>query len=337
MITVGLIGYGLSGKFLQSPFFQSNNEFRLKSIVTSQLINKILFPNTLAVADISDLLDDPEITLVSICSPSSTHFEYAIRSLNAGKHVLIEKPISATAAEAAEIFETAQQKGLHVFVYQNRRFDSDFLTVKKVIESGILGKILSYEAHFDRYKPILNQKKWKEVESPANGIIYDLGSHLIDQSISLFGTPIKVLGGVYTQRQNSEIDDAFDIYMDYPDMKVTLKSSLMVKSQGPKYVINGTLGTFTKYGIDIQEDHLVAGFWPGSNGFGKESKEFDGSLSTNISGLEIKGSIETHQGSWHLLFENIANVLLRNSNKFFEDDQIVQQIKIIETIKQKKQ
>lgn len=333
MIKVGIVGYGLSGRYLQAPFFQSNPDFELKYIVTSQIIDEKLFPETKATKTIDDLLRDEDIDLISICSPSYTHFEYGKKCLEAGKHVLLEKPVTATFQEAQILFQLANSKGLHLFVYQNRRFDSDFLTVKKVIESGVLGDILSYEAHFDRFKPLLNPKKWKEVLSPANGILYDLGSHLIDQSVCLFGRPSEVSGKVFTQREGSEIDDAFDIYLDYGKTKVTLKSSLMVKNQGPKYTIHGTKGSFVKYGIDVQEEHLVSGKWPISVDFGKEPKAFDGSLVSNISGLGFTGKIETLQGRWSQLFENISDVIQKNQPKFFKDEEILIQMQIIENIK----
>lgn len=335
MIKVGIIGYGLSGRYLQGPFFQSNGDFELKYFVTSQQITKNLFPDTQTLNSIDDLIEKNDIDLISICTPSHTHFEYAKKCLNAGKHVLLEKPVTAAFEEAETLFHLAKSKGLHLFIYQNRRFDSDFLTVKKVIESGILGEILSYEAHFDRYKPLLNPKKWKEVVSPANGILYDLGSHLIDQAVYLFGKPQDISGNVFTQRKGSEIDDAFDIYLDYGQLKVTLKSSLMVKNQGPKYIIHGTMGTFTKYGIDIQEDHLVAGYWPFNQNFGKESREFDGTVVTNFSGLELTGKFETIKGQWNLLFENISDVLQKNKPKFFREEEILTQMQIIEKIKKK--
>jgi scyllo-inositol 2-dehydrogenase (NADP+) len=333
MINVGLIGFGLSGRFLQAPFFQTNPNFNLKSIVTSQQIPKHLFPDSERVDSYENLLEDTSLQLISICSPSNTHFEYAKKCLKAGKNILIEKPITAHLHEAEELFKLAESLKLKIFVFQNRRFDSDFMTLKSVIESGVLGEIISYEAHFDRYKPILNAKKWKEIVAPANGILYDLGSHLIDQSIYLFGNPKKVYGETFTQRQGSEIDDAFDLILDYEKLRVTLKSSLIVKDQGPKYVVHGTLGTYTKYGIDVQEDHLVAGLWPGQNGFGFEPKSADGSIKTNFKGVEIAGKVETKAGYWGHLFDNMADVILNDAEAIIKPQQILEQIRIIESIK----
>ena len=333
MINVGLIGFGLSGRYLQAPFFQTNPKFNLKTIVTSQTIPQDFFPQSKRVDSYETLLEDEEINLISICSPSNTHFEYAKSCLEAGKNILIEKPITATSKEAETLFSLAKEKNLVIYVFQNRRFDSDFMTVKNVIESGVLGEIISYEAHFDRFKPILNAKKWKEVVAPANGILYDLGAHLIDQSIYLFGEPKKVSGEVFTQREGSEIDDAFDLKLDYGKLKVTLKSSLMVKDQGPKYTVHGTLGSFTKWGIDVQEDHLVANYWPNQGSFGFEPNGMQGNLKTNINGIEISGKVETFGGNWGYLFDNLADVILDNAEPIVKPEQIINQIQIIESIK----
>ncbi|MFC3809828.1 Gfo/Idh/MocA family oxidoreductase [Lacihabitans lacunae] len=335
MLNVGLVGFGLSGRYLQAPFFQISSYFNLKSIITSQPIPQELFPGVGKASDFQELLDDTTIEVVSICSPSNTHYDYAKKALNAGKHVLLEKPMTATAAEAKELLDLAKAKNKVLYVFHNRRFDSDLMTVKRVIESGMLGEILSFEAHFDRYKPILNPKKWKEAATPANGILYDLGAHLIDQSIYLFGKPQSVTGEVFTQRENSEIDDAFDLRLDYGKLKVTLKSSLMVKDQGPKYVINGTIGSFTKYGMDVQEDHLVSGYWPHMSGFGVEPKANNGTVKTNLAGLEMEGKIETFAGNWGYLFEDFASVIINGTEPIIKIEQVIDQLEIIESIKAK--
>lgn len=333
MINVGLVGFGLSGRYLQAPFFLANPKFNLKKIVTSQELPKHTFSETERVNSIDDLLSDPAIDLISICSPNPTHFEYAKRVLEAGKHVLIEKPITPRLKQAAELYELAESKGLTLCVFQNRRFDSDFLTVQKVINSGILGEVLSYEAHFDRFKPVLNAKGWKENAVEGSGILYDLGAHLIDQAIVLFGKPDTCYGEVYTQRDNSNVDDAFNLNLGFGKVKVNLKSSLMVKDQGPKYIIHGMLGSFTKYGMDIQEDHLVGGIHPDNKGFGVESVDFNGTLRTNIGGLEINGKIETLPGNWASLFDNLADSILRGTPLNVQTEQILEQMKIYESMK----
>jgi scyllo-inositol 2-dehydrogenase (NADP+) len=333
MITTALVGFGLSGRTLQAPFFLANPHFTLKTIVTNNQNPTAIYPSVEKATNLEAVLADKDIDLVSICSPNSTHYDYAKQCLLAGKHILVEKPFVSTVAEAKEILKLAKSVGKHVFAFQNRRFDSDFLTVKKVIEGGFLGKILSYEAHFNRHKPILNPKKWKEIVSPANGILYDLGSHIIDQSIALFGKPLAVSGETFTQRQGSDIDDAFDVRLDYGKLKVTLKSSLMVREDTPRYIIQGTHGSFVKYGIDVQEDHLKAGIMPDNPEFGFETPQYNAILNTEINGLHIRGQVTTERGSWHLLFQNIYDVIENGAEPAINNEDILMQLWIINTVK----
>lgn len=332
MINVGIVGFGLSGRYLQAPFFLTHPKFNLKKIVTSQELSKNIFPDTTRESSIDDLINDGDINLISISSPNSTHFDYAKKALEAGKHVLIEKPITARLKQAEELYDLAKTKGLVLCVFQNRRFDSDFLTVKQVVESGVLGEILSYEAHFDRYKPILNAKAWKETKTEGSGILYDLGTHLIDQAIYLFGKPTSTSGETFNQREGSIIDDAFNLNLSFGKVKVNLKSSLLVKHQGPKYIVHGTLGSFTKYGMDVQEDHLVSGMLPNQKGFGVEPKEDFGILKTHLNGLEIKGTVETYTGQWIQLFENLANTIENKEELIIKPEQILYQMEIIESV-----
>ncbi|UBM59644.1 Gfo/Idh/MocA family oxidoreductase [Marinilongibacter aquaticus] len=336
MINVGLVGFGLSGRWLQAPFFAIHPHYTLKSIVTSQSIDQEIFKGTQQAKSIDELLADEEINLISICSPSSTHFAYAKKALEAGKHVLVEKPMTATVEEAEELTALSKKVGKTLMIYQNRRFDGDFMTVKRVIESGILGDVLSYEARWHRYSPILNAKPWKEKVSPGNGIIYDLGAHLIDQAIYLFGIPDSFDGEVYTQRANSNIDDAFHLYLNYGKVKVKLSASLMVKEFEPRYAVHGTSGSFIKKGLDPQEDHLRAGYLPGMAGFGYEDPKFDGQLTTNLAGLEMKGTVSTFQGNWMELYNNLADVILNGAEPIIKPEEIIPQIKIIEEVQKHK-
>lgn len=332
MINVGLVGFGLSGRYLQSPFFLTNPSFNLSGIVTSQEIPKEYFARTQKYLSFNQLIEDPSIDLISICSPNSTHFEYCKLALEAGKHVLVEKPITASSKEAKVLYELAKSNNKVLAVFQNRRYDGDFMTVKKVIESGVLGEILSYEAHFDRYNPVLNTKKWKETIGPASGILYDLGSHMIDQAISIFGKPQSIFGESFTQREGSEIEDAFDLRMDYGKLKVTIKSSLLVKDEGPRYKIHGTKGTFTKFGFDVQESQLRSGWFPNMPGFGAEEPKYFGSLKTSLGGMEFTGTIDTIPGNWDFLFIDLANSIQNQTDFGIKHEDIITQIEIIEQI-----
>lgn len=333
MLNVALIGFGLSGRYLQAPFFETNPNFNLKTIVSNSQNPKEYFPNVNVAKSLDEVLADDSIDLVSICSPNSTHFEYAKKTLLAGKNVLVEKPFTATIEEAEELIALGKETGKLLTIFQNRRFDSDFMTVKKIIEDGLLGEILNFEAHFNRFKPVLNPKKWKETVSPANGILYDLGAHIIDQAIVLFGSPQSVWGQSFTQREGSEIEDAFDIRLDYGKLKVTLRSSLLVREDSPRYIIYGTKGSFVKYGIDVQEDHLKAGLQPTNAGFGVEPSSQMGILNADVNGLGVRGTVETLTGNWGLLFQNLHDVIVDGKELFIKPEEVLEQIKIIEKVR----
>jgi scyllo-inositol 2-dehydrogenase (NADP+) len=333
MLNVALIGFGLSGRYLQAPFFETNSNFNLKTIVSNNQNPQEFYPSIKVVRSLEEVLMDETIDIVSICSPNDTHYEYTKRTLQAGKHVLVEKPFTATSAEAKELILLSQKQQKTLTVFQNRRFDSDFLTLKKLIHEEVLGEIFNFEIHFNRFKPALNPKKWKEVMSPASGIIYDLGSHIIDQVIVLFGVPKQVWGQTFTQRENSEIDDAFDIQLDYGKLRVTLRSSLLVREESPRYIIHGRKGSFVKYGIDVQEDHLKAGMMPQDVGFGIEPNTQAGILYREIGGKTVQEIIQTEKGNWALLFQNLHDVIVDGKELLIKPEEVLEQIRIIEAVK----
>lgn len=331
---VALIGFGLSGRYLQAPFIVANPKFNLKAVVTSgSKTPKEIYDWVQVSHDFDAVLADSEIDLVSITTPNETHFDYARRALLAGKHVLVEKPMTATAAEAEELIALAKQQNRVLSSYQNRRFDGDFITIQKVLQNGWLGDLLSYEAHFDRYKPILNAKKWKETPGPASGILYDLGSHLIDQALTLFGLPQRTSGDVFTQREHAQIDDAFDVRLDYGKLKVRLRASLLVREPGPRYVLHGTKGSFLKSGIDPQEDHLKAGLRPGQPGFGVEPESQWGLLNTDLNGVPFRGTLQTEAGNFGLLFENLYEAITEGKPLLVKPEEVVEQLRIMERVK----
>jgi scyllo-inositol 2-dehydrogenase (NADP+) len=333
-LNVGLIGFGLSGRLLVAPFLMANPNFSLKTVVqnTASTASEI-YPSVKSVKNINDVLSDADIDLVIVSSPNETHFDYARKSLLAGKHVLIEKPMSATVAECEILMDLAQRQGKVLSVYQNRRFDGDFQTVQKVIKDGLLGDILNCEFRFDRWAPNANPKKWKEVPSLVTGVLYDLGAHILDQALVLFGKPNSFKGKVMTQRENTTIDDAFDLRLDYGRFNVNLKASLLVREPTPRYMVHGTQGSFVKYGIDPQEDMLKAGMLPTDKGFGEDTPQYFGTLNTDMNGLHFQGKIETMAGNFGLLFQNLYEAIANGGELAVKPELIVEQIRIMEAIK----
>ena len=332
MITVAIVGFGSSGRYLQAPFFEASGNYYLKTILSNNQNPKEFFPSVNVVKDISEILNDPSIDLISICSPNNTHYPYAKLALNAGKHVLVEKPFTAHSHEAIELISLAKSKNKILYVFQNRRFDSDFLTVQKLINSKQLGDILNFEIHYNRYKPELNAKQWKEIKREGSGIIYDLGAHIIDQTIALFGIPLNIYGESFIERKNSLVEDAFDIRLDYAKIKVTLRSSLLVHHSTPRYIINGTNGSFVKYGLDVQEDQLKAGIAPTDKSFGMEPFEQQGKIYINNGIGIVSKDVLTEKGNWALLFENLYQSIINGTDLLIKTQNVVEQIKIIEKV-----
>jgi scyllo-inositol 2-dehydrogenase (NADP+) len=336
MLNVAIIGFGLSGRYLQAPFFETNPNFNLTTIVSANQNPAAFYPNVKVAKSIDEVLADATIDLVSICSPNETHYAYTKLALQAGKHVLVEKPFTATSEEAKELISLAKTQHKILTVFQNRRWDSDFLTVKKLIEANRLGEILNFEIHFNRFKPDLNPKKWKEKNSATSGVLYDLGAHIIDQAIVLFGIPKKVWGQTFTQREHSIIDDAFDIQLDYGKLKVTLRSSLMVREDSPRYILHGTKGSFVKHGLDVQEDQLKVGMMPMNIWFGVEPIEKAGILYAEKDGLPFVQKIETEKGNWKMLFQNVYDTIVHGETLLVQTEEVLEQIKIIEIVKNRK-
>lgn len=332
MLTVAIVGFGLSGRYLQAPFFEANENYFLKTILSNTQNPKQFFPKVLVVKDIEEILSDKSVDLVSICSPNNTHFHYAKLALEAGKHVLVEKPFTATSSQAQELISLAAKRNKILSVFQNRRFDSDFLTVQKLIKSSRLGEILNFEIHYNRFKPALNPKKWKETKEEGSGIIYDLGAHIIDQTIALFGTPSSIWGQSFVQRKNSVIDDAFDIKLDYKDLKVTLRSSLLVHQPTPRYIINGSEGSFVKYGLDVQEAQLKDNMHPSNNLFGIEPLIQQGKLYMPNGDAINTENVGTEKGNWALLFQNVHDAIVHDEELLIKTKDVLEQIKIIERI-----
>lgn len=303
---VGLIGFGLSGRYFHAPFLKVNPHFSLTKVVTRNAAAVHEFDPAIAVVNSAEeLLADTSIDLVFICTPNDLHFPYAKAALEAGKHVVIEKPFTNTTAEADALIALAEEKKLIVSAYQNRRWDADFLTIQQLLQDGSLGDIIEFEGHFDRYRPEVAQGTWKEVAAAGAGTLYNLGPHLIDQALVLFGTPQKVTATIKIIRPGGETDDYFDIRLEYADKSVILKASLVVFENGLRYVIHGTKGSFIKSGLDIQEDTLRKNILPDTDDWGLEPESQWGTLYTEAG----KTIVPTLPGHYTPFYDNIYEAI----------------------------
>ena len=305
-IKTALLSYGMSGKVFHAPFLELHPGFELiGSWERSEKRIQEDYPETKSFPSLESILEDATIDLVIVNTPVATHFEYAKKVLLAGKHAVVEKAFTTTVAEAQELDALAKENRLKLSVFQNRRWDSDFKTVKKIIDDGMLGDIVEAEFHFDRYNPVLSPKQHKESANPGAGILKDLGPHLIDQALFLFGLPNAVFADIRMIRNNTLVDDYIDILLYYTDFRVRLKAGFFVREPIPSYIVHGKKGSFLKPRGDVQEDDLKLGKKPNLDAWGKESKSKEGTLHTEINNDVLNVKVPTLQGNYYDFFDGV--------------------------------
>ena len=311
-IKTALLSYGMSGKVFHAPFLELHEGFELVgSWERSTKRIQLDYPNVKSYSSYEELLED-EIELVVINTPTASHYEYAKRALHAGKHLIVEKAFTTTVAEAEELKAIAENNNLKVAVFQNRRWDSDFKTVKNIFQQGILGDIVEAEFHFDRYNPALSPKLHKETINPGSGILKDLGPHLIDQALHLFGMPERVFADIRITRKESKVDDDIDILLFYPQFRVRLKSGFFVREAIPAYILHGEKGSFLKQRGDLQEDALKIGQKPNLTNWKSEKEGNEGLLHSEIKGEIIRKKVPTLLGNYYDYFEGVYQSISTN-------------------------
>lgn len=333
-IVTGLLAFGMSGKVFHAPFIDAHPGFRFHAVLErNQKKAAEDYPGVKSYDDFEELISDPEIELVIVNTPNFTHADYTRKCLNAGKNVLVEKPFAATSAEAKELFALAENVGKKIFVYQNRRWDSDHTSVRKMIESGQLGELNEVHYRYDRYRKAIGQKTFKEEPKPASGLLYDLGPHLVDQAISLFGKPTshyKVLG---KHRENTKVDDYFTIHLAYPnDLNVFLTSSLLVPDPQKAFVIHGSAGSYVKDRSDVQEEQLLKGMKLDDPAYGIEPAGRKGRLTImDNDGNPQVTDIDGEKGNYIALFEAVYQAMVHDIPYPITEEQIIMQLEIFES------
>jgi scyllo-inositol 2-dehydrogenase (NADP+) len=329
-IKTALLSYGMSGKVFHAPFLEFHEGFELLgSWERSKQLIQLDYPNVKSFATLEEVLNS-NVDLIIINTPVGTHFEYAKQVLLAGKHAVVEKAFTTTVAEAQELTNLAKEKGLKLSVFQNRRWDSDLKTVQQIVSSKVLGDIVEVEIHFDRYNPLLSPKGHKETANAGAGILKDLGPHIIDQALYLFGFPQSVSADIRVTREHSLVDDWFDILLYYPDFRVRLKASFFVREANPAYVIHGKKGSFLKPRGDVQEDELKLSKKPNLDSWGTEPKELEGFLHTEIDGEIIKKKVPTLQGNYYSFFDGVYQSIVNDTTEPVTAQEGTQVMQIIE-------
>jgi scyllo-inositol 2-dehydrogenase (NADP+) len=331
-IRTGIAGYGLGARVFHAPFLAALPDFEITHFVQrSSSSATAAYPGVSILASVEELVALPEIDLVVITTPNATHFPLAKLALAAGKHVVVDKPMCETASQAEELHNAARSSGKVFSVFHNRRWDGDYRTVCEIVHQGLLGNLHEFESHFDRYKPQLKVGSWKEEPGLGTGMLFDLGSHLIDQALALFGLPRRLFADLRSQRPGSRIDDHFEVILDYGAMKATLKCGTMVREKPPRFQMLGDLGAFVKYGMDPQEARLLAVDSPLWNPtLGADPEENWGLLHTNVNSLVFKGKVETLPGDYAGYYRNVAAAIRGEEPLAVKAEQIVTLMKVLE-------
>ncbi|WP_075051700.1 MULTISPECIES: Gfo/Idh/MocA family oxidoreductase [Hydrotalea] len=329
-IKTALLSFGMSGKVFHAPFIDAHPGYILVGAWerTKKQIQQI-YPYAKSYNTLEELLAD-DIDLVIVNTPNDTHYEYTRQALLAGKNVVLEKPITVTTEEANALKSLALQQSKIICPYQNRRYNSDYLTTKRIIDSGVLGTIVEAEFRFDRYAPHLSSKAHKETGKPGTGVLYDLGSHLIDQALQLFGKPEALFADIAVTRPGSVIDDYFELLLYYKHCRVRLKSGYFVREPLPGYIVFGTAGSFLKSKADVQENHLIEGKKPTTPNWGIEPEAEQGLLHTAIDGKIIRENVPTEKGDYMGYFEALYQALVNQQPLPVTIDESTAVIAIIE-------
>lgn len=269
-LKTGLVGFGRVAQTMHAPLIHQEPLLDLTAVVERHhQKSKEKYPAVTVYRSLEALLAEADVDLIVICTPNEYHFSQAKMALEAGKHVVVDKPITVSSSEAEALLSLAKSKGKLLSAFQNRRWDGDFQTITKLLHEGTLGRIVHFESHFDRFRPEPTEN-WREQQVPGSGILYDLGAHLIDQALLLFGKPEWVYAEILTQRSGVEADDFFDLTLMYPTTKVRLSASILMNAPLPKFLVLGDKGSYSKYGLDVQEAAFKAGILPGSDHWGEE-------------------------------------------------------------------
>jgi len=329
-IQTALASYGMSGQVFHGPLLQTHPGYRIAAVYErTRNRSEKKHPEARIARRYDDLLNDPQIELIIVNTPDHLHYKMALQALEKGKHVVIEKPMTLRLQEAELLIEKARSNGLILSVFQNRRWDGDFLTVKEVIESHLLGRLVSFESHFDRFRNYI-QDSWKEQDSLGTGTLYNLGSHMIDQALQLFGMPRSLYAVVRGLRTDSQVDDSFDLFLNYPDTKCFVRGSYLIKEAGPRYILHGTRGSFVKYGLDPQEEALKSGITPGTKNWGEDDPVLYGILNVELDSGDKRDVYPTLPGNYMAYYENIYEVLRSGSSLEVKPEEARDVVKIIE-------
>ncbi|ACT06988.1 oxidoreductase domain protein [Dickeya chrysanthemi Ech1591] len=328
-IRVGLLGYGYASKTFHAPLIAATSGMKLAAVSSSDA-GKVQadWPSMRVEQEPQALFNDPDIDLIVIPTPNDTHFPLARQALMAGKHVVVDKPFTVTLSQARELRQQAEHAGKLLSVFHNRRWDSDFLTLKHLLKTGALGDVVYMESHFDRYRPAIRQR-WREDGGEGSGIWYDLAPHLIDQALQLFGLPVAIQADLAQLRPGSKATDYFHATLIYPQRRVVVHGTMLAAAESARYIIHGTQGSYVKFGLDPQEDQLKAGEKPEDHdNWGQDNR--DGVLTFHHDGVLAAQTVPTIPGHYPAYYAGIRDALLGQGDNPVPVEQAINVMELVE-------
>ncbi len=331
-IVTAIASFGMSGVVFQGPSLKVFPQyFKIHKILErTKNISAQRYPEAIIVRNYEDILNDPDVELVLVNTPDYLHFEMARQAIEAGKHVVVEKPFTKTSEEARELISLARQNGVILSVYQSKRLDNGFQTLQKILNDKLLGRVVEYEAHYDRYRNFIQEGSWKEDGDERTGVLFNLGSHIVDQTLVLFGIPKAVTAHLNVLRTGGRTTDNFDIRLHYDNFNAILRCSYLVREMGPQYIVHGTEGSFVKMGTDPQEELMKRHHLPNEPQWGEDHPNDWGLLNTSINGLHFHGRVETLPGNLAGFFSKLHGTIREGKELFVKPEEALTVIRILE-------
>jgi scyllo-inositol 2-dehydrogenase (NADP+) len=333
-INVGLVGFGLAGQVFHAPLIHTNPHLRLTHVVQRHgNESERKYPQAKVIRNVDALLAEPSVDLIVVATPNTSHFEIAAMSLHAGKHVVVDKPFTITSTEADELIALSRKMDLVLSVFHNRRWDGDFLTVRQILDQKVLGRLAEFESRFDRFRPRVKAGAWREEAGPGSGVLFDLGPHLIDQAVILFGRPERLYADLRRQRDGAVAVDSFEVRLEYSALKVTLRAGSLVCEPSPRFVLYGTEGSYIKFGLDPQEESLKQGGSPAEPNWGVEPEEAWGTHA-RCDGVVARAKYRTLAGCYSAYYTNVYRAISKQEELAVTPDQARDVIRLIELVQQ---
>jgi scyllo-inositol 2-dehydrogenase (NADP+) len=336
-INVGLVGFGMAGQVFHAPLIHANPNLRLTHILERRGDEaRKKYPQAKIVRDLDSLLGEASVELIVVATPNTSHLEIATQSLQAGKHVVVDKPFTITSGDADQLIALSRKVSRVLSVFQNRRWDGEFLTVRRILDKKLLGRLVEFHSRFDRFRPGVRPNAWREQSGPGSGVLFDLGSHLIDQAVVLFGQPTGIYADLRMQRDGAVAVDNFEVQLGYPNLKVTLHAGSLVCEPSPRFLLYGTEGSYQTFGLDPQEEALKQGRLPDSSGWGEEPESLWGTVA-RCNGNITREEYRTLAGDYPGYYTNVYRAITGQEELAVKPEESRNVIRLIEWAEQSAQ